>query len=161
MDVLGVDPSLTATGIAMPTGEVFTITTRLRGMARLDHIAGVVVKAATGADVVAIEGYAFGHARQAAHLGELGGTIRLDLWRTGVTYVDVPPLTVKKYATGKGNAGKDEVLAAAIRRLGYTGHSNDEADALWLRAVTADAYGAPVVTVPAAHRAALDKVGWP
>ena len=33
--------------------------------------------------------------------------------------------------------------------------SNDEADALVLAAMTADYYGCPIATVPAAHRAAL------
>lgn len=42
----------------------------------------------------------------------------------------IAPMQRAKYATGKGNAGKDEVLAAAIRKFGYQGSSNDEADAL-------------------------------
>ena len=48
-----------------------------------------------------------------------------------VPYQGVPVGTIKKHATGKGNAGKDEVIAA-IRARGYTPIDDNEADALAL-----------------------------
>lgn len=39
---------------------------------------------------------------------------------------------IKKFATGKGNAGKPKMIEAAQQKLGYTGKNDNEADALWL-----------------------------
>jgi len=47
----------------------------------------------------------------------------------GVPYQGVPVGTIKKHATGRGNASKDEVIAA-MRKLGYRPADDNEADAL-------------------------------
>jgi len=51
--------------------------------------------------------------------------------QTSIPYQGVPVGTIKKHATGKGNAGKDEMIAA-MQRLGYTPKDDNEADALAL-----------------------------
>lgn len=66
-------------------------------------------------------------------LAELGGVVRVALAERGFTFADVPPASMKKYAAANGNASKEMILAAAIRSLNYSGHSFDEADAMWLR----------------------------
>ena len=48
-----------------------------------------------------------------------------------IPYQGVPVGTIKKHATGKGNAGKEDVIAA-IRALGHTPVDDNEADALAL-----------------------------
>lgn len=161
---MGLDLSLTATGVALPDG-----TTRLvkppvccnRGMRRLrwirEKILGMVY--ANQVTHVAVEAYSFGSRNSHAHaLGELGGVVRLALAEAGIPYIDVPPSSLKKYATGKGNATKELVLVHAVRRLGYPGSDNNEADALWLRAAGLDFLEAPVVEQPQDSRKALDKV---
>ena len=40
--------------------------------------------------------------------------------------------TLKKFATGHGNAGKPDMIAAARLKLGFKGDDDNEADALWL-----------------------------
>lgn len=164
MNVFGIDLSLTSTGIADATGAR-TITNKLRGMERIEYIRAEIedtLLLPSLTTLVVLEGYSFGsHASHAHELGELGGVVRWWLWSCGVPYVDVPPATLKRYATGKGNAPKDLMLATAIRKLGYEGHSNDEADALFLRAMGMDALGEPVVKLPAENRKALEKVTWP
>lgn len=74
--------------------------------------------------------------------------------------VPVLPNTRAKYATGKGNAGKDAVLAAAVRRypsIDITG--NDTADAVVLMAIGCRLLGEPIDDpMPVAHLAALDKL---
>jgi Holliday junction resolvasome RuvABC endonuclease subunit len=167
--VVGLDLSLTATGVAWPAGETGTLTPTRTGMARLadlrDRILAICdpgIGVEGVADLVAVEGYSFGSRHSQAHaLGELGGVVRLALWEAGVPFVDVAPALLKKYATGHGNAPKEQVLAAAIRRLGYQGHDHNQADAAWLRAVALDAYGHPPTAMPEAHRQALAKVAWP
>lgn len=175
--IVGLDLSLTATGVApsrFPQLRIaYTITTKLRGCERLAYIRDEVMRPCSPVEVwdpdwrmvaplVVIEDYAFSRAAAHSHqLGELGGVVRLALHEAGVPFVCVVPSSLKKYATGKGNANKGEMLAAAIRRLGYEGASDNEADALWLQAMGMDALGCPVVEMPAVNRAALAKVEWP
>lgn len=154
-EVIGVDPSYTSTGVATASG-VSSFELKGDGRERLEH-AYRWAKLFKGKPVVVfIEGYAPGRNNRAHQMGELGGVLRLGFTHAGIEYRDVSPPTVKKYATGKGNAGKDQVLAEAIRRLGYEGHSTDEADALWLRQIGLALTGGDAVDVPQAHRAALD-----
>ena len=49
----------------------------------------------------------------------------------GIGYTGVGVSTIKKYATGKGNAKKDVMIAMAKAR-GWDPDTSDEADALWL-----------------------------
>jgi Holliday junction resolvasome RuvABC endonuclease subunit len=161
--IVGLDLSLTATGVANGRTTWTIDPGALRGPARLDLIARKVRDAAQDARLVAIEGYAFGRPHGMAALGELGGVIRWMLWNLGIPYAEVPPASLKRYATGKGNAPKQDVLAAAIRRGGdlFDGSDDNRADAWWLRAMAMDNYGSPVVTVPAEHRKALAMLRWP
>lgn len=166
MNIVGLDLSLTATGIATKDGPE-VLTTKLKGCERLAWVRDQVLQRCLGmwsgggvADLVVLEGYAYARANQAHQVGELGGVIRVGFHEAQVAFVEVAPSALKKYATGHGNAGKGEVLAAAIRRLGYEGHDDNEADALWLREMGLDWYGAGT-NVPVAHREALLKVEWP
>jgi len=162
--IVGIDPSLTATGVAftVPAATATdTVKTNLRGMARLNYIATEAASYAVGADLVAIEGYAYGRPNQAAHLGELGGVIRLTLWRAGIRYVDVPPACVKKYATGRGNATKPDVRMAVFKRYGHDIADDNQCDAFVLMAMALHASGHPLEQVPALNRSALDKIDWP
>jgi len=166
--VLALDLSLTATGVADIDGTTCTLTSKEKGAARLHDLRTQVDRLLLDGGghfwrvgLVAIEGYAYGRANQAHQLGELGGVIRHLMWIYAMPVVEVSPGQVKRYACGKGNAKKNEVLAAAIRRLGYEGADDNQADALWLRALVLDALGEPVVTVPAGHREALAKVQIP
>lgn len=158
--VLGLDLSLTATGVAYPDGASHTYAVKTKGCDRLRTIRDRLLTDCMTEEptYVAIEGPAFGRPQGMHALGQLAGVIYLALHEAGQPYVLITPSTVKKYATGKGNAPKAEVLAAAIRRLDYDGHDDNQADALWLRAVLMDALGEPVVTVPESHRVALAKV---
>lgn len=156
--VLGLDLSLTATGYAYNDEVVGVIRSKANGMRRLKEIRETVIEFAIVADVVVLEGYGF-DSQKAVVLGELGGVVRLELYDRRIPYVEVPPALVKKYATGKGNADKDAMLAAAIRRFGFEGDNNNAADAWLLRDMGLVAYdGEPVTDY---QREALGKVDWP
>ena len=164
MNVVGLDLSLTHTGVADGfTGPWVIVPKKLRGIERVDFIANLIlINMDERTDLICIEGYSFGSRSSQAHaLGELGGVVRRDLWREGFTYIDIPPSTLKTYATGKGNAGKLEVVANARERLGYGGFDDNCADALWLRALGLDLLGEPLVSLPQTHRRALDKMEVP
>jgi Holliday junction resolvasome RuvABC endonuclease subunit len=66
------------------------------------------------------------------------------LWRLGIPVAIASPANVKLFATGKGNAAKDRVLAAAVRKFPEI-ESNDEADALCCAALGAQRLGVPLV----------------
>lgn len=165
--ILALDLSLTATGWAWrdDTGKKLAGTLKPKKMAGPERLAWVRDKVLdlldeSGATLVVIEGYSFGSKGRAVfNVGELGGVIRCALHDAGVEFVEVAPSTLKKYATGRGNAPKDEVLVAAVRRLGYGGADNNEADALWLLCAVSDALGGPLVEMPKVNRSALDVLG--
>lgn len=157
-NILAGDMSLTASGLAYPNGTSALYRPYHKdGIARVLEIRDMLVTLARGlcADLVVLEGYSYGSKHQAHQLGELGGQVRGGLYEASIPFVVIPPSTNKLYATGNGGAGKPAVTAEAIRRLGYAGHDDNEADALWLRALALDAYGYPIVAMPAKHRAAL------
>jgi Holliday junction resolvasome RuvABC endonuclease subunit len=52
--------------------------------------------------------------------------------RHGIEHSAVHSATLKKFATGRGNAKKPEMIEAARVRFGYQGEDDDEADALAL-----------------------------
>ena len=115
-------------------------------------------------DLVLIEGYAYARPYQAHQMGELGGVLRLALIKRRYPFIVITPGTLKKFATGNGNAGKDQMLSTAIRRLGYEGHDHNEADALWLLEMAGVHYGIETgVTraVPKYQREVLAKIDWP
>lgn len=165
MRIVALDPSLTATGVADSECGSYLIVppAGVRGEARNWQILKAVMAAVDGADVVMIEGYAFGaKGRAVFDIAELGGVLRMGLYTRGVAWVEVPPSCVKTLATGKGNSKKDAVLAEAIRRLGYAGSDHNEADATWLLQAGLIHYGLPgAATLPQTHLRGLDKIQWP
>lgn len=160
--VLGLDLSLTATGYAY-NDEVVGVWSlqKLRGEARLVGLRDAIMLVAHDADVVVLEGYAFGRGFQAHHMGELGGVVRVALHEARVPFALIPPAVLKRFATGKGNATKDQVLAAAIRRFGFEGDDNNAADAWLLRAMGLDHFDDVDGERPQYAREALSRVTWP
>lgn len=158
--VVGLDLSLTATGIADATGQTWTVKPRNKGDRRLLDIVSDVLGAAAGVELAVIEDLP-NHARAAGLTGLVHGAVRLALMRCEVRYATVPPATLKKFAAGRGNAGKPEMAVAAFKRLGVELADDNQTDALWLRAAGLQLLGEPVVQLPAAQVAALDKVVLP
>lgn len=166
---LGLDLSLTATGWAIITtsglsdvgtfGDDTTdhIALRLRRWAgHLNH----VIPYSRNVHIV-IEDLP----RTVKHGGPALGMVHAMFWKTlgerSIPYeavTTVPPTTLKMYATGKGNASKSLVLVEAVKRLGYDGHDDNEADALWLADLGARLDGVYRNPMPAAHLKALDKL---
>ena len=68
----------------------------------------------------------------AAHVyGGIVGAVAMACEEYEVPYSAIPVGTIKKAATGKGNASKEEMVAAADSRWLIECASDDEADALW------------------------------
>jgi Holliday junction resolvasome RuvABC endonuclease subunit len=165
-DVVGLDLSLTSTGMAH--GDVTeSFQPKTKGMQRLHDIlcevVNIVVKLPD--PFVVVEGYSFSSRNSHAHaLGELGGVIRFHLWQRQVPYVDVPPTCRAKFATGKGNAGKAEVVSAVSARTGRTWvgkGAEDECDAWVLQEMGLCRFNAGRFSWPAANLSTLSTIDWP
>ncbi|MEU8371194.1 hypothetical protein [Micromonospora tulbaghiae] len=164
---IGIDLSLTCTGVA---GRGWTDTIRppakLRGHERLQWIEDRIGDFAHRCDLIAVEGPAYGTQRAGIQRGhhERAGLWWLTtqrLWVNKIPLAVVDPTSLKRYATGKGNADKAAMMLAVARRFPWFDGGEDEADALWLAAMAADHLGHPMCDMPAAHRKALDAVQWP
>lgn len=176
MKVVGLDLSLTSTGIAYvyPSGRGVTARVTSKGKAgatldqryaRLQHIASSVTELIRGdLDLVVIEAPAM--SRTTGHQHDRSGLWWLVVsWLRGhsIPVAEVAPTARAKYATGRGNAAKDDVLSAVIRRYPHVDvNGNDEADALILAAMGARWLGQPLelgLSIP--QISAMDKVAWP
>jgi len=126
--ILGYDPSLTGTALCFLDPDCKTIqhvetlvTGSLRGLPRLLEIenrSNTLIQKYNPQGAF-IEGYGFGaRGRAVFSLGELGGILRRLMFVTDVPYWDVPPTTLKKFITGKGNANKNILLEQTFRRYG-------------------------------------------
>lgn len=169
--VAGLDLSLSATGLALPSGEALSLRPpRSLGSQVIERAVWIREQlrgffgpgASFSGSRLCIEAPFVNPkmAGTAQALAILHGCVRSALrdWKREVAIVS--PSSLKLYATGRGNARKAEVFAEAIRRLGYSGSSDDEADALWLRALALDELGFAVVAVPKKNKTALVKVVW-
>lgn len=175
LPVVGVDLSLTSTGLATAAGVLTIPSSGREGAslpvrrARLADITTRVVLAISEAAaprnaLVVIEGPAYASKGGKHH--ERAGLWWLvvdELLSAGHLVAEVPPPTLKKYALGRGVGDKGAMVDAAARRLPdvHTGGQNDAVDALWLRAMGMHRIGAPLCTLPQTHAAALDAVKWP
>jgi len=178
--VAGLDPSLTAFGIAIipaaaGPAALTRVTPRLRGHERLDLLLGTITTHCAAADLVVVEGLAYGAKGDAVTaLAGLHWLVRHHLWTLRLPYAVVPPALRGPYLGLPGNADKDQVLAAAIRRFPDAPiSSNDTADAMILAAMGRHWLGDPVVPMPGYATALLTatctdkrrrgqpKIGWP
>lgn len=162
--VVGLDLSLTCTGIAYGTGYGETVVSdpaAFLGDERLTIHALAIRMYAKGAALAVIEDVPPAQAQAIKVLSMVHGAARVALQSIRVRYALVPPSTLKLYATGRGNASKEDMAEAAYRRAGLRFRTSDECDAWWLRAAGLWRLGYPVVTLPAEQCAALVKVHWP
>jgi hypothetical protein len=157
--VVGLDLSITATGAVDAWGDATTIKPRSAGDWRLLEISGLVNGICGGADLVVIEEAPpglKGPAIKAIHM--VHGAVRMNLLATGVRYIAVNPTTLKQFATGKASADKTAMAMALFKRTGRELADSDQVDAWWLRAAGRELLGDPVLVMPAAQVATLDKV---
>lgn len=159
---IGVDPSLTGTGIA--SWRVQTVRPTGDGDARLLEIYNAVAHAPiVGGDsnFACVEDLPY-NARSAGATGLAHGVVRLALIHSQIPYVLIPPATLKAYATGKGNATKADMRMAWFKRAGDDIRDDNQVDALWLRDIARYAIGdGQQVGVPKAQRERLFKIAWP
>lgn len=161
--VIGLDLSMTSTGVCWsgPTGPEWTTirTVANIGDGRLrviqDRVRDIV--ADVGPDLVVIEGY-LNHSKTAGITGMVHGAVRTTLMAANIPYATFAPSSLKKYATGVGNADKTRMALAAFKRGGIEFKDDNQCDAWWLWVAGMDHLGDPPLTVPVTNIEALEKI---
>ena len=170
VSAVGLDLSLSATGVASASGELRTIKSAVddgtvAGRAyRIADLAGRITSCVPVGALAVIEGPAYASQAQA------GVHLRAGLWwqvaclltARGVEVVEIAPSALKKLATGKGNATKPDMRMALYQRAGIDERDDNRVDAWWLRQVGLHLLGDPdALDLPKTHLAALDKIRRP
>ena len=180
VSILGIDPSLTATGLAVltlgPPGywvwETLEVAkTKLKGHQRIEHIRRRLLEALKNTDdgdLIVIEGPSFGSRGPGHHeIAGLWWILRHDIYalqsQLGQRRVAiVPPKTRAMYAASSGNADKNSVLESVRTRFpeeDVTDHNI--ADAMIFATMGARWLGREVDEVNEKQLSAMDKVRWP
>jgi Holliday junction resolvasome RuvABC endonuclease subunit len=144
MRIMGLDLSITCTGVSLPGGGILTVKPKRKGDARLKEIANSLEDLAGScqAELVVIEGLGGRYLGEASRvIPMLHGAVRLTLMEVKVPYMLLSPSSLKKFATGNGSADKTGMALAALKRLGREYVTSDECDAEWLRIAGRFAYG--------------------
>jgi len=142
----GVDYSMTSPGVTIHDGENFTsyfISTnkkfvgnfhsfnghRFIGLEypdwttpeqRFDAVSELFFKIIpTDVKMIVIEGYAFGSTSSSLfQIAENCGVFKQKLYKAGLQFVTAAPSEIKKFATGKGNAKKEQMHEAFVTETG-------------------------------------------
>jgi len=142
LTILGLDTS-TKTGFAVlaldydgtiDKAASGVITSKLKGFDRWADMASQMMSLLDKycPDMVVIEGYGFANKHTLVTLVEVGTVLRYFLWQCDVPYVEIPPTSLKKFVTGKGNCKKELIIKEIYKRWRHDISSNDEADAIGL-----------------------------
>jgi crossover junction endodeoxyribonuclease RuvC len=149
MLIIGIDPSLTSTGIVvLRDGKVeLAVTTKNKpALGTIDRVRLIyerivcVAESLTDGekwqapDLIVIEGFSYGSkGRSVFDIAYLGWRIREELERLrtedNIPWLEVPPSQLKKFATGQGNANKEIILQQVYKRWGVEFSDNNQADA--------------------------------
>ena len=102
-------------------------------MERLLYVKNVVESfLEAGVQFVAFEGYSYNSVGRVFELGEMGGVLKLLAYEKGVPSIIVPPVSLKKFATGNSGADKSAMMARAEIEMGRKPADDNQADAFFL-----------------------------
>lgn len=143
MIYVGIDPSLTGTGVCVlgdGCATVTTIKTKPGDFAnmyrRIDHIVTEITSMPGMTDAFCCIEAPFMHAKNksnAMSIHALAYMVRRKMSYTGIPFKDVAATQLKKFITGKGNvAGKDMIAKEVFKRYGIDCEDNNQADAVVL-----------------------------
>lgn len=132
---IGIDPS-TKTGLIVMSDSGIVIyeqeitTKEKRDPQRFINIASSLMDKVNHDDKVIIEGFSYGSKGKGVSTQYgIGWTIRTALIESGINYTEVSPNTLKKFATGKGNVKKEDMILPIYKRWGYENDSDNIRDA--------------------------------
>lgn len=135
MRFVGIDPSTKTGLVIMDTTKkkmfCHEIKTSVAGdPQRFMDIAQKVIKRLEPEDKIIIEGFSFGSKGNAVSIQYgIGWLIRSELLRNGMRYREVSPGGLKKFASGKGNTKKEDLVLPIFKRWGFEHPSDNVRDA--------------------------------
>lgn len=134
---VGIDPSTKTGLVILEDNKVHTaieiIPKEEKDPHRFIEIAKTVMNYVTENDVICIEGFSYGSRGAAVSVQYgIGWILRSELIKAGLNYYEVPPSSVKKFATGRGNVKKDEMVLPIYKRWGFEHNSDNVRDAFVL-----------------------------
>lgn len=162
--IVGLDPSLSSTGIATEDGQGSIVTKPARTLtgqlARLRIIAAEVAGRVPAGALVMIEAPAYSRANTGTHQGAgLWWWLADVLDAKGCALVQVAPTALKKIATSRGNATKPDMRMALFKRAGLDLADDNAVDAWWLMMAGRHLLGhADMVDLPGPQRAAIEEL---
>jgi crossover junction endodeoxyribonuclease RuvC len=154
--VIGIDPSLTSTGIVVLRDGNLELAETTKNRPELgiiervrlirERINDIILNLKTrqkskegfpywqAPDLIVIEGFSYGSkGRSVFDIAYLGWRIREELERfktdEDILWIEVPPSQLKQFATGKGNANKEIILQQTYKHWGVEFSDNNQADA--------------------------------
>lgn len=172
--VMGIDPSLNSTGIAMVTKHVphdnveskigvIGAKSAREHIEKLYLIGNMIKRYVEDFDptLIVMEGYSFGSTNGREVAGEVRGAMYPVLWDSGYSFegtagkiygriVLVSPGQLKKFATGSHKADKDMIRLQVYKRWRFESETNDAVDAYVLARIG-------LAWLDQAERAALTK----
>ena len=151
---LGIDPSITNTGVVLLDAEGKflsavdgkTFVGKAKGFDRFQRQVGGILtfiqnSTHQGTVCCGYEGYSFGSLHRTYDLAEYGGILKNALRAIAHPVYIIPPTTNKAFATGNGATGKAAVREAALAEGMADGLSGDICDAYFLALFAAFASG--------------------
>jgi crossover junction endodeoxyribonuclease RuvC len=155
MITIGIDPSVTGTGVSVQWDsggyDAHTIKTKpgdwakttAGRFARFCFIRNSIIEVLERNDIIeqceciCIEAYSYGSkGKGVSSIYELGAVIRLMLIdycdELGIDLYEIPPTSVKKFVTGKGNADKVKMAVSISSKYGVELANDNEYDAYGL-----------------------------
>lgn len=139
---VGIDPS-TKTGLSImynknsefynghTEGLVEEITSdKEKDIERFEDITLQILHQLEMDDVICIEGFSYGSKGQGVSFQYgLGWIIRYMLHNEGFKVIEVPPTSLKKFVTGKGNVKKENMVLPIYKHWGFENDSDNIRDA--------------------------------
>lgn len=96
-----------------------------------NQVIQTIDKTCKGEEVkVTIEGFSYGSkGRSISTQYGIGWALRIMLVESKLNYTEVPPSSLKKFATGKGDVSKDGLVLPIYKLWGFESHSDNIRDA--------------------------------
>lgn len=144
---IGIDPSTKTGFVALDEWGTVITEQEITGESNKDPKRMVtltenIVNQLDDNDVICIEGFSYGSkGRGISFQFGLGHSIRNALFQKGISYIDISPGQLKKFATGKGNTSKDNMILPIYKRWGYEHDSDNVRDAYILAQIARGLHG--------------------
>lgn len=171
---IGIDQSLTGFALTVlmvdspESYQTWVYKSPYSGVQRLSDIGGWIVDRLEGiirdrdcfVQDIAMEGTVLA-SHSALKLGELSALVKLTLWDYFIDFdhqdhlrtpLQIPPMTLKKYATGKGTSKKQEMLMQIYKRYGVEFNDDNAADSYALARLAAG------IHIDAVEKAIIEQV---